>query len=140
MATTTYGDISQRTAAFAVADMLTHAEPILVLSKFGLSKALPTNKADTQTFRRPVPFTVSTNALVEGVTPNSQQMQYEDVTVQINQYGAHVVITDVVNDTSEDPVLKDAAMLCGEQAAETIELITWGVLQSGTNVEIKCAA
>jgi len=47
MATTTYGSISQRTAAWAATEMLQHAEPILVLSKFGQSKPLPKNKADT---------------------------------------------------------------------------------------------
>ncbi|MCD6006904.1 hypothetical protein [Halomonas sp. IOP_31] len=47
MPNTTYGDISQRTAAWAATDQLNHAEPILVLSKFGQSKPLPKNKADT---------------------------------------------------------------------------------------------
>src|SRR5690554_4255185 len=119
MAITTYGDISQRTAAHAAKDMLAHAEPILVLSKFGQSKPLPSNTAKTMKFRRPIPFAISTTPLSEGVTPTSQQMQYEDVTVTIKQYGAVVEISDHVNDLSEDPVLKDASMLCGEQAAET---------------------
>ena len=59
MATTTYGDISQRTAAYAAVEMLSHAEPILVLSKFGQSKPLPKNKADNVKFRRPIPFAVA---------------------------------------------------------------------------------
>lgn len=134
MATTTYGDISQRTAAYAAVEMLAHAEPILVLSKFGQNKPLPKNKADTVKFRRPVPFAVATAPLVEGVTPVAKQMSYEDVTVQIQQYGDVVEITDKVDDLSEDPVLKDASMLCGEQAAETIEMVTYGILKGGTNV------
>lgn len=134
MATTTYGDISQRTAAWAATDMLSHAEPILVLSKFGQSKPLPKNKADTVKFRRPVPFAALSTPLAEGVTPTSQQMAYEDVTVQIKQWGAVVEITDVVADLSEDPVLSDANELCGEQAAETVELQTWGSIRAGTNV------
>lgn len=134
MATTTYGDISQRTAAWAATEMLSHAEPILVLSKFGQSKPLPTNKADTVKFRRPVPFPVVNAPLVEGVTPTARQMAYEDVTVQIKQWGDVVTITDYVDDLAEDPVLSDASMLCGEQAAETVELQTWGALRAGTNV------
>lgn len=35
---------------------------------------------------------------------------------------------------SEDPVLSNATMLAGEQAAETKELILWGVLRAGTSV------
>ncbi|MBH8578790.1 N4-gp56 family major capsid protein [Bisbaumannia pacifica] len=134
MAQTTYGDISQRTAAWAANEMLDHAEPILVLSKFGQSKPLPRNKADTVKFRRPVPFPVVTAPLTEGQTPTARQMSYEDVTVQIKQWGDVVEITDVVHDLAEDPVLADASMLCGEQAAETIELQTWGALRAGTNV------
>lgn len=134
MPQTTYGDISQRTAAHAAADMLSHAEPILVLSKFGQSKPLKKNTADTIKFRRPVPFPVVTTPLTEGVTPASRQMQYEDVTVQLKQYGDVVQITDKVADLSEDPVLQDASVLCGEQAAETIEVLTWSVIRGGTNV------
>lgn len=134
MTTTTYGSISQRTAAWAAAEMLAHAEPILVLSKFGQSKPMPKNKADTVKFRRPVPFNIPDTPLAEGVTPTAQQMQYEDVEVQLKQWGAWVEITDVVNDLAEDPVLSDASMLCGEQAAETVEVQTWGAIRAGTNV------
>lgn len=135
MAITTYGDISQRTAAWAAVEMLSHAEPIIVLSRFGQSKPLPRNKADNVKFRRPVPFASLHNSpLTEGVTPAAQQMRYEDVPAQIKQYGAPTVITDVVNDLSEDPVLRDASMLSGEQAAETIEMVTYGVLKGGTSV------
>ena len=134
MSTTKYGDISQRTAAYAEKTMLEHAEPILCLEKFAQTKPLPKNTADNIKFRRPIPYNVSTTQLVEGVTPIPKQMQYEDVPVSMGQYGDVVEITDRVHDMAEDPVLKDAAMLAGEQAAETKELIMWGALKAGTNV------
>lgn len=134
MATTDYGTISQRTAGWAATKMLEHAEPILVLSKFGDSKPQPKNKAEAVKFRRPVPFGAVTTPLVEGVTPTAQAMAYEDVPATLEQWGAVVEITDVVADLAEDPVLADASMLCGEQAAETIEAVTWGVLKGATNV------
>jgi N4-gp56 family major capsid protein len=120
--------------------MLAHAEPILVLSKFGQSKPLPKNTADTVKFRRPIPFAVTTVALTEGVTPAEQQMNYEDVQVQLKQYGGVTKITDVVQDLAEDPVLSDASMLSGEQAAETIEMLTWGTIKGGTNIFFDTAA
>ena len=131
---TEYGDISQRTAAYAAVEMLEHARPIIVLADYGQSKPLPKNKADNVKFRRPIPFTVSTTQLTEGVTPTSHRMTYEDVSATIGQYGDVCEITDKVHDLSEDPVLKDASMLSGEQAAETIEMVTWGVIKAGTNV------
>jgi N4-gp56 family major capsid protein len=135
MALTNYGHINQRTAAYAAKQMLAHAEPILVLSKFGQSKPLPKNTADTVKFRRPKPFGVLTTQtpLTEGEAPAPQQMNYEDVQVQLKQYGGVTKITDVVQDLAEDPVLSDASMLSGEQAAETIEMLTWGTIKGGTN-------
>ena len=134
MATTTYSSLSQRTTAYAAKEMLAHAEPVLVLSKFGMTKPVPKNKAEVIKFRRPVPLALATTPLTEGTPPTSKAMSYEDVSVTLAQFGDVVEITDVVNDLAEDPVLKDAAMLCGEQAGETIESLMWGVIGGGTNV------
>ncbi len=132
---TTYGVINQRTAAWAATQMLKHAESVIVLGKFGMTKEMPRNKADTVKFRRPVPFSAATVPLVEGVTPTAQKMAYEDVSVQLKQYGRPIEITDVVMDLAEDPVLQDASMLAGEQAALTTEMIIWGAIKAGTNVK-----
>ena len=134
MATSTYSSVSQRTNAFAAKEMLAHAEPILCLSKFGMTKPMPKNKANTVKFRRPVPLAVATTALTEGTAPTAKALGYEDVTVELSQYGDVVEITDVVHDLAEDPVLQDASMMCGEQAGETIETLMWGVIRGGTNV------
>jgi N4-gp56 family major capsid protein len=133
MATQTYGDISQRTAAWAAKNHLEHAQPVEVLARFGDIKQLDKNTADTIKFRRPVPFNPATTPLVEGVTPAGGSIAYEDVTVQLAQYGDFVEISDVVADLAEDPVLKDITMLTGEQAALTKEMILYGVLKAGTN-------
>lgn len=134
MPQTSYGSISQRTAAWAAEEMLAHAEPIVVLNKLATPKPIPKNKADTVKFRRAIPFGPLQAAVTEGVTPTSQQMQYQDVSCVLQQWIGIVEITDKVNDLSEDPVLKDAVTLCGEQAAETTESVAWGVLRGGTNV------
>jgi N4-gp56 family major capsid protein len=131
---TTYGDINQRTAAYAAREMLKHAEPVLVLQKFGLSKPLPSNTAATMKFRRPIPFVASTVPLAEGVTPSPQKMAYEDVSVTVRQYGNVVTVTDWVADTAEDPVLNDATMLIGEQAGASAEQIVYNAVKGGTTV------
>lgn len=133
MATTTYGDISQRTANWAVKEMLNHAQPILVLSKFGQSRPIPMNKAETAKFRRAVPFATATTPLVEGVTPSSQKISYEDVSVTLQQYGGLIEISDKIADLAEDPVLQNVVQLAGEQAASTQEELLWGVLKAGVN-------
>lgn len=134
MTTTTYSGLSQRTTAWAMAEHLKHAEPIAVLSKFGMTKPVPKNKSQQVKFRRPVPLALATAALTEGSAPTSKAMTYEDVTVTLSQYGDVVEITDVVADLAEDPVLQDATTLTGEQAGETVESLLWGIIRAGTNV------
>ncbi|RMB11920.1 N4-gp56 family major capsid protein [Eilatimonas milleporae] len=134
MAQTQYGDIGTRAAAHAAKQMLDHARPVLILEKFGQSRPMPKNSTETVKFRRPVPLPLATTPLVEGVTPTATKMAYDDVPATLKQYGDVVEISDRVHDLAEDPVLKDAAMLCGEQAGATIEDVTWGVLRAGTTV------
>ena len=134
MPTTTYSGLSQRTTAYAMAEHLKHAEPCLVLAKFGMSKPVPKNKSQQVKFRRPIPLALATTPLTEGSPPTAKALTYEDVPVTLDQYGDVVEITDVVQDLAEDPVLKDATELTGEQAGETIESLLWGILGGGTNV------
>jgi len=131
---TEYGDISPRTAAYAAKEMLKHAEPVLVLQKFGQTKPHPRNKTKTVKFRRPIPFDAQTTPLVEGVKPDPVQMRYEDVEATLAQYGMVIEITDVIADTHEDMVQNDAIMLSGESAGATTEQITYGVVKAGTSV------
>lgn len=132
--TTTYGDISWRVGVYAERQMLKHAEPVLILSKMGMTKPLPSKNSQTIKFRRPIPFAVSTVPLAEGVTPTPQKLQYEDVSVTVRQYGAVTEFSDVIIETAEDPVLQDATMLHGEQAGATAEQIVYAAVRGGTNV------
>ena len=132
--TSTSTGISQRTNVYAEARMLKYAAVIRVLDKFGLVRPIPKNKSSTITFRRPVPFTADTVPLVEGVTPQSSTFTYVDVTVSLRQYGRVVMVTDVIADTHEDPVLNDVTRQVGDNIGRTQEALLWGVLRAGTNV------
>lgn len=130
----TYGDIGQRTAIWAETEFLANVDPVIVFGKFAQTRPMPKNKAETMVFRRAVPFTPVTVPLAEGVTPSSHKLQFEDVSVTLKQWGDIVEISDKVEDLSEDPALKVAMEESGKQAAETIELITYGVVKAGTTV------
>lgn len=106
-----------------------------MIEKFGQSKPLPANNSKSMIFRRYNQLPTVPTALVEGVTPAGQTMTSTDVTVQLAQYGDKISITDVVMDTHEDPVLSEATDLLGEQAAQIIEKMRFGVLRAGTNVQ-----
>jgi N4-gp56 family major capsid protein len=129
-----FGDISPRTAAFAAKELLKRGLPYLILEKFGQSKPLPGNSSKTMKFRRYNALDSTPTALAEGVTPASQSLTVTDVTANLSQYGSRIQITDVIIDTHEDPVLSESVTLLGEQAAQMIEKMRYGVLKAGTNV------
>lgn len=132
--TSTSGGISQRTNVWAAREMLSHAMPVIVLDKFGQTKPMPKNKSVNIKFRRPKVFEAVTTPLVEGVTPSVTAFAYEDVSATLRQYGQVVGITDVIQDTHEDPVLQDMTQICGENVGRTTEKLTYGVVKAGTNV------
>jgi N4-gp56 family major capsid protein len=135
MARQTYLQQAQRTDTYAAA-MLRHAEPQIVAGRFGRMYPLPRNKANNQTFRRRVPFTVDATASTvgtEGDTPTPHTFDYEDVAVTLVQYADLVEITDVVADLSEDDAMADATVLSGEHLGATMESICIGVLHAATN-------
>lgn len=148
---TQYGDITPRTAAYVVKDLLKRAMPYMVIERFGQMYPIPTNNTKTAKFRRYflvgatgsagagvtgqayfVPL--ATTPLLEGVTPTGSRLTFVDYTVQLAQYGDFVTITDVVEDTHEDPVLQEATQIMSEQASLTIETVRYNILKAGTNV------
>ena len=147
---TQYGDISPRTAAYAVKQLLTRGMPYMYFEKFGQTYPIPTNATRVAKFRRyflsgstgaaadggssawSIPL--STTPLVEGVTPTGRKLANQDYTVTLQQYGDFMTITDVILDTHEDQVLQQATEVLGESAALTIETIRYSILKAGTNV------
>jgi N4-gp56 family major capsid protein len=146
-----YGDISPRTAAYVVKELLKRAVPYMVIEKFGQQYPIPLNSTRNAKFRRyfltgatgsagdgvasEAFFTpLSMTPLLEGVTPSGLKLDYRDYVVQLNQYGDFIQITDVVEDTHEDPVLSEATQILSESAAQTFEAIRYNVLKAGTNV------
>jgi N4-gp56 family major capsid protein len=131
---TTYGDISPRTAAYVVVELLKRGMPYLILEKFGQAKTLPTGKTMSMKFRRYEHLPRATTPLVEGVSPTSIKPTFTDIIAVLRQYGSSIELTDVVADTHEDPILQENTVLLGEQAAMTMEEVRWNILKAGTNV------
>jgi len=134
MADTTYGDISPRTAAWAAKELLKRAVPYLIFEKFAQGQSLPSKSSKTVIFRRYNALNPAPQALVEGVTPASTTLTKTDITCTLVQYGSVIGITDIILDTHEDNVLGESIDLLGEQAAQMIEIVRFGVLKAGTNV------
>jgi len=134
MAVTVYGDISPRTAAYVVAELLKRSMPFLVLEKFGQAKSLPGNKTQSMKFRRYNSIATTGTRLTEGVTPAGKKLTTTDITANLYQEGDFVEITDMIADTHEDAVQHESMGIVSEQAAKVVEINRYDVLKACSNV------
>lgn len=135
MAQTVYGDITPRTAAYAVDKMLERAQPQLNMSRFAVVTTVPKGKTKVVKWRRYSRLTPTTTPLTEGTTPTINNLTSTDVTATLAQYGQVVGLTDFILDTHEDPVLSEFAATMGETAGQTQELIVYSAIKAGTQVQ-----
>ena len=113
------------------------------------------NSTDTLVFRRTLPFgastvgttvegsaryqgtpqiTASNFVLAEGVTPNSNTISFQDVSVTLQQYGVLFKYSSKVEQLYEDDIPGEMVKLTGETLAEVMELVRYGVLKAGSTV------
>ena len=135
MAATVYGDITPRTAAYAVDKMLERAQPNLNMARFAVVTSVPKGKTKVVKWRRYGRLAATTTALTEGVTPTINNLTSTDVTATLAQYGQVVGLTDFIMDTHEDPVLNEFSQSMGETAGQTLEAIIYSIIKAGTQVQ-----
>lgn len=135
MANTGTGQIPAEVNNFYDRTLLFRAVPLFVHTRWAQVRDIP-RKAGTTTikFRRYGNLTAATTALTEGITPAGSQLSVTDITATVLQYGDFVTITDVLDYSSQDPVLMEAAEILGDQAGDTLDQLTRDVLAAGTNV------
>lgn len=129
-----YGDIGNPTAGEYSADLLAHAQPVIILEKYGDKKTLPTHSTEVMQFRRPQPIPAALVPLQEGVTPDGNVFNYDEITAMVQQYGDWIGLSDKTNELNINNVLQDMGMMQGEQIGNTRELLTWDILRGGTAV------
>ena len=150
-----YSTVASRNLIRAAQGMLEHAQPITVLGDFGTQREMPQNSTDTLVFRRTLPFgasatgttiegtsryvgTPNVNAsefvLAEGVTPNANTITFQDVSVQLQQYGLLFKYSSKVEQLYEDDIPGEMVKLTGETMAEVMEQVRYGVLKAGSTV------
>jgi N4-gp56 family major capsid protein len=140
----TYNLVPSRNLIMAEREMLKRAEPIKVLSSFGMQKQVPQNKTDTVVFRRALPLDAAANGapvvnsgdyiLQEGTTPAARTIQYQDVTTTLQQYGVLMKLSSKAAYLYEDDIPGDMTKIVGEHMGSIEEMIAYGVVRGGTNV------
>lgn len=114
--------------------MLYVARPELIHAKYGRAKRIPKGEGRTVHWRRYALLPPATVPLTEGVTPAGNSLTIQEVVVTVQQYGDFVPFTDVVTVVSIDPLMVENAEILGQQAGNTLDIITRDAINSGTNI------
>ena len=132
--TTASAGLSDEMKEYYDKQLIRKADPYLVHNQFGQKRPIPRNNGKTIEFRTFSSLPKATTALTEGVTPDGQALEVENITATVSQYGDYVKITDMVDLAAVDPVLTETQELLSSQAGRTLDTITREVINAGTNV------
>lgn len=97
-------------------------------------KPMPANNGKRVQFRRFGDLEPALVPLTEGVTPDGNQAKVSEIFAEVAQYGDYLMFSDMVDLTALDPELTSYAEVLGDQAGETLDILTRDELASGTNV------
>lgn len=115
--------------------LLEIAKTKFVFNQFAQKRPIPRNNGKTVEFRRFNLFTpdLVTNKLTEGVTPDSQSISQSKVEATVEQYGAYVEVSDLLDMTAYDPLTANMVELLGEQMGTLIDWIDRDALVAGAS-------
>ena len=114
--------------------LIDEATPNLVHDQFGQKRPIPANGGKKIEFRKFASLPKALTPLTEGVTPDGKKLSASKIEAEVAQYGDYVVLSDILDLTTIDPVVVEATKVIGRQAGMTLDTITRNILHSGTNV------
>lgn len=114
--------------------LIDYADPELVHNQFGQKRPIPERGGKTIEFRKFDQLPKALTPITEGVTPDGQALNVQAITAQVDQYGAYVTVSDILDLTAIDPVLEETVKLLGSQAGRTLDTVTRDIINAGTNV------
>ena len=114
--------------------LIRYAKPKLIHQQFGQKRDIPAKAGQTINFRSFASLGKALTPLVEGVTPDGQNLTVTEMTAKPKQYGDFVSYTDYLDMTAIDPVVTETVTLIGDQAGLTCDTIVRDEINTGTNV------
>jgi N4-gp56 family major capsid protein len=117
--------------------LLERTVPILLHARWAQQRVIPPGTGKTIDFRRYSGLAVATTPLSEGTLyADLKLLTGTNVTATIAQYGDAMGFSDIVSTVELDPILTESTEVLGEQAGETLDVLTRDVMAGGTNVQI----
>ena len=114
--------------------LIDEATPQLVHDQFAQKRPIPKNGGKKIEFRKFASLPKALTPLTEGVTPDGKKLSASKIEAEVAQYGDYVVLSDILDLTSIDPIVVEATKVIGRQAGLTLDTITRNIMHSGTNV------
>lgn len=127
-------DLSPEMKTFYDKVLIRTAEPKLVHDQFGQKRPIPARNGKTIEFRQFGVLPKALTPLTEGITPAGQSYGVTSMTATVQQYGAYIAMTDMLELTAFDNNMAEIAKMLGSQAGRTSDTITRDIIQAGTNV------
>lgn len=129
---TTSSGMTNEMKTFYDKALIKMAEPELVHDQFAQKRPIPAGNGKKIEFRKFDSLPRVTAALTEGVTPDGQSVNVSKVEATVEQFGAYVTTTDMLNLSAFDNVQAETLELLASQAGKCSDTITKEVLASGT--------
>lgn len=127
-------DLTPEMKTFYDMALLRSAEPELIHDQFAQKRPIPRGSGKTIEFRKFSSLPKALIPLTEGITPNGQKYEVTAITATVEQYGAYIAVSDMLELTAFDNNMAEITKILGSQAGRTSDTITREVLCAGTNV------
>lgn len=127
---TTTSDVSAQPDVYFNTQLLARAKPFLIHQVPAQMARLPDGESDQMRWRRIQNLPTATVALSEGVPPSGSKLSVVDQTVQLQQYGDYITVSDKVTYIVKSPTLNDNMPVLAQQMAETLDELTRSVLET----------
>ncbi len=145
MAAASYGLLTAEQRTFYQLAMLPRAVPPFSHLYYGQTGVheptqLPENKGAVINWRKLGAFTAVTTSLDEQLNPEPQDISITAVTGTVEEYGAFVRYTKKLAAMGIDKVAAEASAALGEQAGDSLDLLTRNVVVAGTTFQYASTA
>jgi N4-gp56 family major capsid protein len=135
-----YNALTNEQAEFYQRAMLERLMDQVVFMNYGKKSNIPKRAGATTSFRRLELPTLSTNAIVEGTTPDGLDLTINKVSATVKQYGAWTKVTDFLDLTGLDPIITETAQMFGDHAGLSMDQVVRDIVAAGTNVQYASTA
>jgi N4-gp56 family major capsid protein len=96
-------------------------------------ETIPANKGDTVQWRSYTALSAATTALSEGQTPTVTEVSMDSTTATVEEYGAYIRYTAMLQRKGIDNNKVNFSKLLGEQAGNTVDQLTRDIAVATTN-------